>query len=167
MDLNPLVEKLGVLSKNLAGTNSIRERVRIADRIFDVLGDIEMQVEAFVVNELGQVKTTADTRPAVAPASKDRFRRSTVAEAGRLLLKEHGQLHGKEIERLMKEGGLRTQAENFQATMVVAFKRDGGFKNVGGNTWRLAEPKPLPANHTNEIARLPPGGGELRIVSNN
>jgi hypothetical protein len=136
MELNPLVQKLGVLSKNLASASSIRERVRISDRIFDVLGEIEAQVERFVVSELGQQKKP-EARPVSAEVSKDRFRGMPIAQAGKILLKEHGQLHGKEIERLLKSGGIQSKAEHFQSTMLVAFGRDGGFKNIGGNTWRL------------------------------
>ena len=138
MELNPLVQKLGVLSKNLASATSIRERVRISDRIFDVLGDIEAQVERFVVSELGQQKKPEPRAP-IAEVSKDRFRGLSIAQAGKLLLQEHGQLHGKEIERLLKSGGIQSKAEHFQSTMLVAFGRDGGFRNVGGNTWRLKE----------------------------
>src|ERR1035441_5695671 len=145
MDLTPLVQKLGVLSTNLAGTTSIRERVSIADRIFSVLGDIEGQVEQFVVNELGQVRTAV---PSTVSVSKDRFRGMTIAEGGRMLLREHGQLHGKEIERLLKEGGLQSRAEHFQSTIFVAFRRDGGFQNIGGNNWRLKEDRTETSNGT-------------------
>ncbi len=92
------------------------------------------------MNELGQAKQAIEKHPVAAQASKDRFRRLTIAEAGIVLLKEHGQLHGKELERLLKDGGLRSKAENFQSTMVIAFRRNNDFQNIGGNTWRLKEP---------------------------
>ena len=136
MDLMPIVQKLSVLTKNLQGASTIRERVRIADRIFDVLADIERQVEGFVVNELGQTKS-AEIMVEPAHPSADRFRKMTIAEAGKALLAEHGQLHGKELERLLKAGGYQSKAEHFQSTILVAFRRDGGFENVGSNTWRL------------------------------
>ncbi len=139
MNFTPVVQKLAVLTHNLQGATTIRERVRIADRIFDVLADIEAQVEGFVVNELGQTKS-AERRAQVQP-SPDRFRELTIAEAAKLLLKEHGQLHGKEMEKLLKAGGYQSKAEHFQSTLLVAFARDGGFENIGGNTWRLKESK--------------------------
>ena len=67
------------------------------------------------------------------------FRKLTLAEVAKVLLKENGKLHGKEIERLAKAGGFKKGTNNFQNYMPVAFKRDGSFENIGGNTWRLKE----------------------------
>jgi hypothetical protein len=71
------------------------------------------------------------------------FRSLTLAQAAKVVLREHGQLHGKEIERRLREGGYKTKARYFQAGMLGAFERDGGFINIGGNTWKL---KPEAAN---------------------
>jgi hypothetical protein len=68
-----------------------------------------------------------------------RFRSLTLAEVGKILLAENGSLHGKKIEELAKAGGFKGGAKNFQNYMPVAFKRDGGFVNIGGNTWKLKE----------------------------
>src|ERR1035438_619473 len=76
---------------------------------------------------------------AVHQARTTKFRNLTLAQIGRLLLTEHGALHGKEIERLAKTGGFQGGTKNFQNYMPVAFKRDGGFENTGGNNWRLKE----------------------------
>jgi hypothetical protein len=65
------------------------------------------------------------------------FRNLTLVQAVKVLLREQKQLHGKEIERLLREGGYRTKARHFQQGMFSAFERDGGFVNVGGNTWKL------------------------------
>lgn len=76
---------------------------------------------------------------AVHQARTTKFRNLTLAQIGRRLLEEHGALHGKEIERLAKAGGFKGGTKNFQNYMPVAFKRDGGFENTGGNNWRLKE----------------------------
>jgi hypothetical protein len=69
-----------------------------------------------------------------------RFKDRGLAEVGKIILQEHGApLHGKEIERLAKAGGYRSESEKFQNYMPVAFKRAGGFENIGKNTWRLNE----------------------------
>lgn len=70
-----------------------------------------------------------------------RFRGLTLAQAARQLLLEHGKLHGKKIEELAKLGGFKGGTANFQNYMPVALKRDGGFENIGGNTWRLKQPQ--------------------------
>jgi hypothetical protein len=74
-------------------------------------------------------------------ARTTKFRNLTLAQIGRRLLEEHGTLHGREIERLAKAGGFKGGTKNFQNYMPVAFKRDGGFENTGGNTWRLKQPE--------------------------
>lgn len=67
------------------------------------------------------------------------FKNATVAEASRVVLQTYGTLHGKELERLLKQGGLRSKIGRFQGYLGVALKRDGGFENIGGNTWRLKD----------------------------
>ena len=89
---------------------------------------------------------SAKAARAVHQVHTTRFRNLTLAQIGRRLLEEHGALHGKEIERLAKAGGFKGGTKNFQNYMPVAFKRDGGFENTGGNNWRLKEP----AAHGNE-----------------
>jgi hypothetical protein len=69
--------------------------------------------------------------------SPKRFRGLTLAQVGRMILKEYPSLHGKKIEELAKAGGFKGGTKNFQNYLPVAFKRDGGFENIGGNTWRL------------------------------
>jgi hypothetical protein len=71
------------------------------------------------------------------PHSGKRFRDSTLAEIGRVLLAEHDVLHGRDIERLAKAGGFQARTKNFQNYVPVAFKRAGGFENIGGNRWKL------------------------------
>lgn len=70
---------------------------------------------------------------------KNRFRNLTLAQVGAMLLAEHSQLHGTQIEELAKEGGYKGGTENFQNYLPIAFKRDGRFENIGGNTWKLKE----------------------------
>jgi hypothetical protein len=68
-----------------------------------------------------------------------RFKGMRLANVGRILLQENGVLHGKEIEVLAKEGGFKSRSEHFQSLLSVAFKRNGGFTNVGGNRWKIAD----------------------------
>lgn len=146
-NLDPLVSKLEALSKNLDSAESVRERVRIADRVFETLGLIEQEVERFVVSEIGRSSNGHQPAQAMIPLPSteserggqvsDRFSGMSLAAAARVLLAEHGALHGKEIERLLKEGGYESASRKFQSTMRVAFDRDGGFENIGGNRWRL------------------------------
>src|ERR1022692_1459803 len=42
------------------------------------------------------------------------FKNATVAEASRVVLQTYGTLHGKELERLLKQGGLRSKIGRFQ-----------------------------------------------------
>lgn len=147
MNLKTLVARLEALSNNLETAQTVRERVRIADRIYDALNEIEQGVETFVVKEIGQSSNAAETLKSMAVKPSDenktekkgRFRHLTIAEAGKILLKEHGVLHGKEIEKLLIDGGYKSKSEKFQNTMVVAFRRDGGFENIGGNRWKLKD----------------------------
>jgi hypothetical protein len=63
-----------------------------------------------------------------------------LADAAAALLATHGTLHGSKIEQLLKEGGYRSRAKFFQNVLDSAFKRDGRFRNLGGNLWQLQEP---------------------------
>ena len=85
----------------------------------------------------GGTPTIARTAQAVQQARATQFKKSTMAQTGKLLLAEHGTLHGKDIEKLAKAGGFKGGTKNFQNYMPVAFKRAGGFENIGGNKWRL------------------------------
>jgi hypothetical protein len=70
-----------------------------------------------------------------------RFKDLKLADVARILIQESndGQLHGSEIERLSRVGGFKGGTANFQNYLPVALKRDGGFVNIGGNTWRLTQ----------------------------
>jgi hypothetical protein len=83
---------------------------------------------------------------------QSRFRDRTMAAGAAILLAEHGKLHGSDIERLLKEGGYRSKSKFFQNVLDSTFKRDGRFRNVGGNTWELKAP-PLFANGNAEVER--------------
>jgi hypothetical protein len=80
------------------------------------------------------------------------FRDMTLVEASVKLLTEHPRLHGKKIEELLKTGGYPTKAKHFQTMLEATFRRDGRFRNVGGNTWELKEPS-LFANGKVEVGQ--------------
>jgi hypothetical protein len=86
-------------------------------------------------------RTVVSRAEAAAPREfrSSQFRKLTLAQIGRVLLEDGGTLHGKDIERLARAGGFKGGTENFQNYMPVAFKRDGGFENIGGNNWRLKD----------------------------
>jgi len=67
-----------------------------------------------------------------------------LSEIGKDILRRHGSLHGSKIEELARAEGFKTDmdSKNFQAYLAVAFQRDGGFVNLGRNTWRLKKRKP-------------------------
>jgi len=89
------------------------------------------------VNGNGTKKTT-QVQAKTAPDSR-RFKGKGLADVGRILLRENGIMHGKEIEAAAKEGGFKSKSNHFQSYLAVAFKRDGGFVNVGGNRWKLED----------------------------
>ncbi len=66
-----------------------------------------------------------------------RFKDLKLAEIAKILLGDYGLLHGAKIEELAKAGGYTGGTANFQNYLPVALKRDGGFENIGGNTWKL------------------------------
>jgi hypothetical protein len=148
-DIKALIQKLDALADELLMAPHFRARVHMAEHVYDALGDITQSIEEIVKTTADKVIEVSDD-PEIPAAHLDepkiakplRFRKLTLVRAARLLLKEHGQLHGKEIERLVKEGGYRSVADHFQSTLAVTFKRDGGFENVGGNMWRLKLPSP-------------------------
>lgn len=150
MDLQNQVQALEALASNLSKATLIREKVKLADRIFETLSECERLVERFITNELAG---TNGNRPltraklivgpiltdAEANVQSKRFRKMTLAEIGRILLKERGVLHGKEIEKLAREGGYKSKGEHFQSYLATAFKREGDFENTGRNRWKLRE----------------------------
>lgn len=69
--------------------------------------------------------------------SHDRFKNLSIAEIGKELLRDGSSMHGSRIEAIAKEGGFKSKSEHFQSYLAVAFKRAGGFENLGGNTWKL------------------------------
>src|ERR1039457_4238062 len=99
----------------------------------------------------GHGRSQKDPRPSE-HGSQDQFRNPTgkefkdltLAQIGKRLLEEHGTLHGSEIEKRAKAGGFKSDSEHFQSYLAVAFKRAGGFENLGKNTWML-NPNVLPS----------------------
>jgi hypothetical protein len=103
--------------------------------------DRDLKTLGYAANGHMPARLLAPEVPTNAPANR-RFRDFTLATIGRMLLTEHGTLHGKEIERRAKAGGFTGGTKHFQNYMPVAFKRAGGFENIGGNTWKLNEEVP-------------------------
>lgn len=144
LDLN--VRALETLLENLSGATSTKDKVRIANRIYDTMSLFEMTVEECVKGAMdsnGGAKNRPPT-PVVTPpqypniAAAKKYRNMKLADIGRSLLQERGVLHGKEIERLAKDGGFKSEnRSNFQSYLAVAFSRAGGFQNIGKNQWRL------------------------------
>jgi hypothetical protein len=143
-DIKVLIQKLDALADELLAAPHFRARVHMAEHVYDAIGDIMESLENVVKNTKDDV-TEASGVPEISMDHLDepratsplRFRKLTLVRIARILLKEQGQLHGREIERLAKEGGYKSAAEHFQSMLSVALKRDGGFENVGGNQWRL------------------------------
>lgn len=124
--------------RDLAIAQLLAQREQI-DRDLQTLGHVASTTPNGSGTRNVPAATITRTTQAIQQARVTQFRNLTLAEVARILLKENGTLHGKEIERLAKAGGFKKGTNNFQNYMPVAFKRDGGFENVGGNTWRLKE----------------------------
>lgn len=146
MDLRDQVQALDASAQELSKASSIRDKVRCADRIYDILAECEKLVERFVVTEIaatnghGFSKRSPKHKIGGPRKGPQMFKDMTLAEIGKALLKTHGSLHGSKIEQLAKEGGYKSEnAEHFQSYLAVAFKRDGGFVNTGRNNWKLKE----------------------------
>jgi hypothetical protein len=146
VNLRDQVQALDASAQELSKASSIRDKVRCADRIYEILAECEKLVEHFVVTEIGSSNGHGPSRQA--PKHKGgrprktprRFKNMTLAEIGKVLLKEHGTLHGSKIESFAKNGGFKSKnAEHFQSYLAVAFKRDGSFVNTGRNNWKLKE----------------------------
>lgn len=149
MNLHIQIQALDESTSALAKATSVREKVRLADRIYGILSECEKLVEHFVVTEIGinnghGARPQKDSKPSEhgsqnqfrSPAGKE-FKDLTLAQIGKRLLEEHGTLHGSEIEKRAKAGGFKSDSEHFQSYLAVAFKRVGGFENLGKNTWKL------------------------------
>jgi hypothetical protein len=76
-------------------------------------------------------------RAATSARGHKRFKGLTLAQVGEILLTEHDTLHGNDIERFAKADGFTGGTNNFQNYLPVAFKRAGGFQNIGRNVWKL------------------------------
>ena len=154
MKLDMQVRSLEALAADLLKATSVKDKIHLADRIFETLSECEKMVERFIVinmanGDTSTSKPAAQSVPALhAPAahievSEKQFKGMALADIGKVLLAGEGRvLHGKEIERLAKAGGLKSNSENFQSYLAVAFKRAGGFENVGKNNWRLNDAIP-------------------------
>lgn len=68
-----------------------------------------------------------------------RFADKHLADVGKAILLEYGEMHGKKIEQIAKKGGYKSKSKTFQTYLRIAFERAGGFQNIGGNVWRLNE----------------------------
>jgi hypothetical protein len=160
--LKSLIAQLTGYTDDLLTLDFFRARVHIADHCFDVLDAIETEVQRIVKTTPSNEEIEREAAATVeieSPASEKSeppcestathqskrrlpFRNMTLAEATKALLHEAGgPLHGREIERRLKEGGYRTKSHHFQAGMLSAFQRDGSIVNIGGNTWQLKIPE--------------------------
>jgi len=119
------------------------------DRDLQTLGYVESSTPSSNGARPAPMATITKAAQVVQQARTTQFKNLTLAQIGRMLLAEHGKLHGKDIERLARAGGFKGAVKNFQNYMPVAFKRDGGFENVGGNTWKLKE---ATTEHTESIS---------------
>ncbi len=143
--LRDQIVKLETAADDLSKATSTRDKVKHADRIYEILGECDRLIEQFVVTQIGSTNgrrgtvPTTQQRPRKYPKTAKRFTDMKLAEVGKALLKEHGTLHGSKIETLAKAGGFKSKAEHFQSYLSVAFKRDGGFVNTGQNNWKLKE----------------------------
>ena len=134
-------------AEELRGT-AIKQLLEQRERIQEALKTLGYLAPASAISGNGNThspnKADAGKNAASPPAeqahhARQRFKDLKLAEVGKILLKENGSLHGKDIEKLAKAGGFKGGVNGFQNYMPVAFKRDGSFVNIGGNTWKLKE----------------------------
>ena len=104
MNLRTLVAKLEALSNNLEFAQSVRERVRIADRIYEALNEIEQRVETFVVKEIGQSNGAINT-----------LKSKVVASSGETMDKK-----GRFADLIARELEARSPTDRFACDMLVA-----------------------------------------------
>jgi hypothetical protein len=149
-----------ITSEHTSGTTSrdvVSEALSAAKRADELRGeaiktllkrreDINANLRVLGYNEKNGTPqaSIANTEPHLSPIpeprNSKRFRDMKLADVGRTLIRENcGPLHGSEIEKRAKAGGFPGGTENFQNYMPVAFKRDGGFVNIGRNTWDLVK----------------------------
>ncbi len=109
--------------------------------------DVDLKTHGYIpllaITKNGSAKNHGQTTDVEQKRSIDgkAFKDMTLAEASRKVLSEYGTIHGAELERILKQGGLRNNVARFQGYLAVALKRDGGFENIGGNTWKLRDAK--------------------------
>jgi hypothetical protein len=142
MELAPLTDKLHELTRNLSRAQTSRERVAIANGIYETIHGIAEWTDWFVGTNFtkGNRKSLIiddQSSQGNSTPPEARFRDMSIAAASKLLLTERGMLHGSEIERMLRAGGYETKARRFQNVMRIAFEKDGGFVNIGGNLWKL------------------------------
>jgi hypothetical protein len=152
MNFQTQIQALEKSTTDLAKAASIRDKVRLADQVYGILSECEKLVEHFVVTEIGTSNghrnSQEDPKPRERRSPKQpakptalagrKFADLTLAQIGKQLLEEKGgTIHGSEIEKLAKAGGFKSTSEHFQSYLAVAFKRVGGFENLGKNTWKL------------------------------
>ena len=149
MKLDIQVRSLEALAGDLLKATSVKDKIHIAGRIFETLSECEKMVERFIVTNManGDAPILKPPQPPTPVArievSEKQFKGMGLADIGKVLLNgDNRVLHGGEIERLAKAGGLKSNSENFQSYLAVAFKRAGGFENVGKNNWRLNDAIP-------------------------
>ena len=142
MTIESQVQALQALIDNLGKAATLREKIRLADRIYAALGECERLVDKFIADTVGGgesgAKSTGEQAEAArsgvstresgkseAPGYKDpgprQFKNMKLASVGRILLRDRGVLHGAEIERLAKLGGFESNAKTFQPYLSVAF----------------------------------------------
>jgi hypothetical protein len=109
------------------------------DRDLKTLGYIAVTPNGHIRAKAANGGRAAQVHLAALPEGRNKFRGLTLATIGKMLLANGGTLHGKEIERLARAGGYKGGIDNFQNYMPMAFKRDGGFENIGGNNWKLKD----------------------------
>jgi hypothetical protein len=159
----PLLSKLAVdmeyFARQVVESKEYMRQVHFADHLQTTWWEIKEEIEQIL--KTGEV-STIEEKPAIAEVTEPdrpgailseandrlrgddhpetkarpdfRFRDLTLVEGAVILLTEEGRLHGREIERRLKKGGYQSDAKFFQNMLDSSFKRDGRFKNVGGNT---------------------------------
>ena len=160
MDLKELCQQMMRQVEEFVDTPHFRGRIHMAEHIFDTMDDIYKAVQDSFAHPIEEespttlherqtdleVKSSQEEAGAhaatkafrIGGSSKlMRFRKMTMAEGAEVLLTDQPQLHGSQIEKMLKDGGYRSYSENFQSALTVALKRAGKFENIGGNMWRL------------------------------
>ena len=138
-----LENRIDALSGHLSTLEQSRKRpysetVTMAASFLQTLDEFYRLSQIFVGGVMEQSREEG-----IPPKLSNRFKSMSIADATRILLTEQQVLHGKEIQRLLTEGGIDTSSENFQTTLAIALKRcEGEFEKVGRNQWRLTSTTP-------------------------